>query len=819
MILKMSSSMLLVLLTIAASAPGQTSSGVDAYPEILCVGQKEWLCTWVAELAGGSASVTAGVVISRSSDNGKTWSPPARIDQLGHRYGQFQPSISRLESGNLVLEMARTRVESSDRGLTWKPVAEPWRLPEEQTLSYLGDAVQGADGVIARLLSRGSKDTSPKWHLSATISRDSGQTWDAPVDLSDKFTGNCPDCFVLASDAAGRWLAIWADHSELFWVTSTDNARTWSAPAIFWQAPQHEYQELRELRLTQSKSSCCLVTWVSSHDAVDYEAGPSYVRARRSTDFGATWQEPMLLNKGLENNYASTASLRAETDHKGTWIATWQTLMPWKDGQGVQRGTDICHAISDDDARTWSPPAALNSNSKTDFGSHEDCSIATNGEGTWITVWHSNDSLGGKIGRDTDILCTVSNDNGHTWSKTAPLNTNAATDTDDKEHLAQQAKPAVATDGKGLWLMAWRSQAGDQTDKTGLDSELYVARSRDNGETWTPPVVVNSDAVSDLYDEEASALAVNDAGIWVAAWERWNSTTFESKIAVARSDDDGKTWSPPQDVSTDGCLLEQASIVSGRKGTWALAYQDANEPGGRYSVNLTQSTDDGRTWAKPVPLGNTERHSDHHPRLAVSQDGIWGLAWMGYVNQQGVIFLKTSRDNKTWSETAAAQDVSNHRTWAEPSLAAGKPGQWLLCAANEICSSSDDGSHWSKAEPVLPQGDWILASGGTQCWLAMENQSSRYNDKPLHLRIFGSSDNGRTWSERRTCLPLDEQSIEADAAIANDKKGKWIAAWSSGRRRKDRQDYWHADSADWRVEYIRSGDNGTTWSEPVNIKQ
>lgn len=54
--------------------------------------------------------------------------------------------------------------------------------------------------------------------------------------------------------------------------------------------------------------------------------------------------------------------------------------------------------------------------------------VITDGAGNWLAVWHSQDSLGGSIGTDQDILISRSTDNGVNWSAPVALNSNAASD-------------------------------------------------------------------------------------------------------------------------------------------------------------------------------------------------------------------------------------------------------------------------------------------------------------------------------------------------------------------------------------------------------
>ena len=77
---------------------------------------------------------------------------------------------------------------------------------------------------------------------------------------------------------------------------------------------------------------------------------------------------------------------------------------------------------------TWTAPAALNTNAATDSGFDSNPQLTTDGLGNWTTAWASNDSLAGTIGTDNDILVARSTDAGATWTGPVALNVNAATD-------------------------------------------------------------------------------------------------------------------------------------------------------------------------------------------------------------------------------------------------------------------------------------------------------------------------------------------------------------------------------------------------------
>ncbi|MCH8149003.1 MAG: exo-alpha-sialidase, partial [Planctomycetes bacterium] len=73
-------------------------------------------------------------------------------------------------------------------------------------------------------------------------------------------------------------------------------------------------------------------------------------------------------------------------------------------------------------------PEALNTNAGTDSGADENPQVTTDGDGNWVAVWTSRDSLGSTIGFDSDILVSRSSDNGATWTDAEALNDFANSD-------------------------------------------------------------------------------------------------------------------------------------------------------------------------------------------------------------------------------------------------------------------------------------------------------------------------------------------------------------------------------------------------------
>ena len=133
------------------------------------------------------------------------------------------------------------------------------------------------------------------------------------------------------------------------------------------------------------------------------------------------------------------------------------------------------------------PPQRLHSSFETDSGDDEDPRVFTDDQGLWLAVWRSNDDRGAALGDDYDILFSRSTDHGQTWTTPSPLNSNADSD------IGDDWTPHLATDGAGNWVAVWQSNE-DLDGTIGADMDILVARSSDNGLTWTAPDALNGEA-------------------------------------------------------------------------------------------------------------------------------------------------------------------------------------------------------------------------------------------------------------------------------------------------------------------------------------
>jgi hypothetical protein len=361
----------------------------------------------------------------------------------------------------------------------------------------------------------------------------------------------------------------------------------------------------------------------------------------RSTDGGNTWDDGRILNDNGSDDVGDDLSPVVATDGRGNWVVAWTSTESF--GGTFGRDRDIMYCRSTDNGATWSSPAALNVNAAQDYGQDWHVRIATDGAGSWVATWVSTDSLLNRIGGDGDIFVSRSKDNAASWTHPIPLNSNAAVD------KGFDGTPDIAADGHGHWTAVW-SSADDLDGSIGEERDILVSRSDDAGASWTDSVALNLNAAHDERHDWSPRIAANGKGVWMTLWSSADSLGgvigYDSDMLLARSDDDGATWTRPIPIDPgaekDSQEDSSPSIVNDGEGNWMATWHSFSAAA-RYGqadsdVVVSVSQDDGLTWSAPKPvnrLADEDSVDDSHPQLATDGNGNWVVIWQTYAVSGG----------------------------------------------------------------------------------------------------------------------------------------------------------------------------------------
>ncbi len=443
-------------------------------------------------------------------------------------------------------------------------------------------------------------------------SPDNGATWSPPQALNSNAGIDSFDESDLsfARRNTDEWIVVWTGvdpvnglDSDIFYTISDGQGETWSEATYLNTEGATDFSFVHDFgaSLSSDKKGNLVCIWTSGNSLGNTVEFDLDVHVVTSTTFGTTWSHQIHLNSYASGDLRDDFAANIATDLNGTWIATWLTSQDIGSGSGNGTDTDIAYAISSDVGFTWTPAKLLNSNGLTDNNAASIDShpvISTDGLGEWIAVWQSDDSLGGTIGSDFDILQTRSTNNGFTWSAAAPLNTNAVSDTGNDRF----ADVAASGHAHG-WVVVWQSD--DTLDgMTDVEQDIFYTLNTEETEGWTAPMPLNSNYLAPDLDHIRPAVVSTGIENWASAWlSRTTVSNIQGNQEIALSfgalldtDGDGMPdlWELFRGLDPD--LDDSASDPDGDGLSNLQEYQNSADP---FSADT-----DGDTFSDSVELAS-----------------------------------------------------------------------------------------------------------------------------------------------------------------------------------------------------------------------
>ena len=261
-------------------------------------------------------------------------------------------------------------------------------------------------------------------------------------------------------------------------------------------------------------------------------------------------------------------------------------------------------------------------------------------DGTVIAVFHNQPSHGQQEG---DVECWASRD-GLAWEKRSTV-TRHDPDTVRMNHAAGEAKNGDLVVLCSGWTNLKQPQRPKQAAFRDDILRAWVLRSADGGRTWEKrddfPVAESgwSEYIpfGDIWAGKDGALHTScyqgqfadpSKSTKTKGWRSWHFS----------SDDDGRTWKAGSII---GPRHNETDILPlGGKSWLAVARIDRME--------LIRSDDDGATWQEPCPVTEKNEINGHLMRL---KDGRLLLSYGVRVNgRRGVCAKFSSDDGRTWGK-------------------------------------------------------------------------------------------------------------------------------------------------------------------------
>lgn len=310
-----------------------------------------------------------------------------------------------------------------------------------------------------------------------------------------------------------------------------------------------------------------------------------------SSDGGASWKR--VEGPNPDGRTQGDDAVRFSRDGVALW--SYISFRGLREHRPRSAASGIFVNRSEDGGESWSPPVEVVDHRNTTAPFEDKPTLAVDGERVYL-AWTRFSRYGSADPRETsDIYFSLSEDGGRSFAMPVRVSDEAG-DASDSDGTLEGAVPAVGNDGEvylvwsgpkgivfdrsrdGGWTFGadrvlFTQPGGWDLDVEGLgrangmpvigidrgrgrfrgtlyvnwvdgrngDPDVFVAHSRDRGESWSPPVRVNDDPVGNGAAQFFTWMAVDpvDGSVNVVFYDRRGLSRSETGVTVARSDDGG----------------------------------------------------------------------------------------------------------------------------------------------------------------------------------------------------------------------------------------------------------------------------------------
>lgn len=229
----------------------------------------------------------------------------------------------------------------------------------------------------------------------------------------------------------------------------------------------------------------------------------------------------------------------------------------------------------------------------------------------------------------TDIYFSKSTDGGVTFERPS-IRVN-------EDRPAFRNAPKIATDRSGCIYVVWHdnSRGADLWD-------VYLSKSTDGGASFSASIALN-EQIPDVVQYEP-ALALDASGNIYVSWNRLyydeGLEAWDYDVYMAKSTDGGETFSPAIKVNDGPDLQYKSSIKVGpRSGSVYITWTDRRNSS-ISDIYFAKSTDGGTSFSPNIRVNTYSSQSQGYPEIAIDEDETIYIVW----NDSRHLYAKNSRD-------------------------------------------------------------------------------------------------------------------------------------------------------------------------------
>jgi len=324
------------------------------------------------------------------------------------------------------------------------------------------------------------------------------------------------------------------------------------------------------------------------HNGVFYHAyhssvsGDADIYLRKSTN-GVNWSNPVVVNNDLTNETQIWPSIVVIDSG-----LIQKVVVGWRDSRLGENKIQYRVAVSNNGGTSFKPSVQVSNH--TDSPVNINGNIAVDAGGNFYAVWFRD--LGGSV---NNTWFSRSRDGGYTWTPMVVAYTGS--------QYSEPCEIVARGNGEALFVVS-----ADQSNK----KNLIAVTTADSGRTWTNNQFTSYSDFQELM--QYHSVMVDDSGKVHIVWTYVkNGTGF--KILYAKSNDFGRTWTAPVQVSDPGITLIQSwnynneqwpSIVKSKNNKLYVTWSDQRN--GLVEKNadvfIATSSNSGQTWSRNVKVND-----------------------------------------------------------------------------------------------------------------------------------------------------------------------------------------------------------------------
>ncbi|MCK4315807.1 MAG: exo-alpha-sialidase [Anaerolineae bacterium] len=431
--------------------------------------------------------------------------------------------------------------------------------PEWSTDAF-ADFCQGTMNGVDVWSVPGAARLDHRWFLNIKVNDDSSQSKLSPrLSFALTNTGTTTETV---------FLAVWADersydhHPDIYFARSINGGRTWLSDTLIADTcassgcPSLNTPDII-VRATDGNF------WVVWHEASSDNIGggdPGDIKYATSDDKGDSWSSVGLVHSG-----------KARLPRIAPHGASGNLYTLWEDERDDGGDIYISRYTS-----SWSTP--IKTSDAISGTQQREPHLAVSYDGNVYAVWEdTRENDDGEVYFSRWL-------SGTTWSASNWMTNTRLSD----PTMCGTSVPDIIAGPMGVLYATWVEQVSTGPSCTTSDSQIVVARSNDQGDTW------NHTIVKRLYDAYGGgaissydylSIGVDRSGKVYVAWIHLPDQTAYSDgtTLFSSSPDRGLHWTTPRSLSSqqEVCGDAPLSLISDFEGEVVVAWEDYRESSGR----------------------------------------------------------------------------------------------------------------------------------------------------------------------------------------------------------------------------------------------